>query len=167
MSTWAACDRDLRVKVDEAAQERQLGMQQSPYRLGHPGDAGIDLYVRGRLGQTYYEILPHQFVDLPAGCSVALPEGYWGLITGRSSTIRQRGLMVTQGVIDNGYRGPLFAGVWNLTSRPVRVAVGDRVAQLILLPTWAGRVALVDELPDTMRGTDGFGSTGGIQSGQS
>lgn len=124
----------------------------------HSDDAGWDLFVSQDV-----TIAPHAFQDVPSGVSVELPNGYWGLLTGRSSTIRRRGLLVVQGVIDTGYRGELFSAVWNLTSEPVTLKRGERVAQLILLPNATAQSVLVqkhDELATSERGFGGFGSSG-------
>lgn len=123
----------------------------------HDDDAGFDLYVDGD-----WVIQPGQFVDISLGIAAKLPEDTWGLLTGRSSTLRRLGLMVTQGVIDCGYTGPLFAGVWNLTPFPVEVKHGSRVAQFIIMPNVSAQtVALqVVSLPETTRGAKGFGSSG-------
>jgi len=124
----------------------------------HADDAGFDLYVNGD-----WTIEPNHFVDIDLNCAVAFPEGSWGLLTGRSSTLRNRGLMVTQGIIDHGYTGPLFAGVWNLTSETVEVKHGDRIAQLVIMANLAPFIVQIeetDELPQTTRGQNGFGSSG-------
>lgn len=134
---------------------RELENAALPTR-GYATDAGYDLYTHGD-----HVIEPGQFVDVACGVSVDLPEGTWGLITGRSSTLRKRGLLVAQGVIDEEYTGPLYAGCKNLTDEPVTVSHGERVAQLILheapgqhyTPTWG--VPRQKE-----RGANGFGSTG-------
>lgn len=123
----------------------------------HSDDAGFDLFV----SETVV-VPPHGFKDVPSGVSVELPHGYWGLLTGRSSTIRQRGLLVVQGIIDTGYRGELFSAVWNLTSQPVVVTKGDRIAQFIILPNETQNTLLVrsEALGDSERGLGGFGSSG-------
>lgn len=123
----------------------------------HADDAGLDLYVLGD-----HEILPGSFKDIPSGIRCELPEWSWGLITGRSSTLRKRGLMVAQGVIDAGYRGELFAGVWNLTDEPVQVKHGERLAQLIVLSnSTMGLIPTeVHYLNPSLRGDKGFGSSG-------
>lgn len=123
---------------------------------GYSDDAGLDLYVSRDV-----EIGPDQFVDVPTGVKVDVPDHHWAMITGRSSTLRKRGLLVNTGVIDAGWTGELFAGVKNLTAQTVQVPAGERLAQLILLPApitryepeW-GRVRTKE------RGENGFGSTG-------
>lgn len=123
---------------------------------GYKTDAGYDLYTHGN-----YVIMPNDFVDVSCGVSVDLPDGTWGLITGRSSTLRKRGLLVAQGVIDEEYTGLLYAGCKNLTDQPVEIKDGERVAQLILhyapgqayTPTWGAP-------RQKQRGSNGFGSTG-------
>lgn len=123
----------------------------------YPDDAGLDLYC-----SRDYRVEPSSFVDLDCGVSVELPEWSWGLLTGRSSTLRKRGLLVHQGVIDAGYRGPLYAGVWNLTQEPVEVKAGERLAQLIVLSnaTRTLRPVAVEQLAGHARGDNGFGSSG-------
>lgn len=120
-------------------------------------DAGFDLYCDAEM-----VIEPHTFVDVPLGVAIKVPEGTWGLLTARSSTLRKHGLMVAQGVIDCGYTGPLFAGVWNMTDEPVKVEPGMRLVQYILMTNASLNVEAqqVDELPKTDRGASGFGSSG-------
>jgi dUTP pyrophosphatase len=107
-------------------------------------------------------IEPSTFVDIPLGVAIKVPEGTWGLLTARSSTLRKHGLMVAQGVIDCGYTGPLFAGVWNMTDKPVKVEPGMRLVQYILIHNASLDVQAqeVAELPKTNRGAAGFGSSG-------
>lgn len=120
-------------------------------------DAGFDLYCDAEM-----VIEPSSFVDVPLGVAIKVPEGTWGLLTARSSTLRKHGLMVAQGVIDCGYTGPLFAGVWNMTDKPVKVEHGMRLVQYILMTNASLSVEAeqVDELPKTDRGASGFGSSG-------
>lgn len=124
----------------------------------YEGDAGFDLYTEGN-----WVIGPSEFVDIPCGISVELPEGVWAMIVGRSSTLRKRGLLVMPGIIDNGWRGELFAGVQNLSQeQEVKVSDGERVAQLIPYPLVASRLEWqrVSKLGESDRGARGFGSTG-------
>lgn len=138
----------MKVKAD--------GPQFVPMRAHHD-DAGLDMYVSERV-----VIKPGEFVDVPSGIAVELPVGTWGLIQGRSSTLRKRGILVNPGVIDVGYRGPLFSGCWNLGRETQILEVGERVAQLIIIANVTEMVKVVeaDELSEHERGSNGFGSSG-------
>lgn len=127
----------------------------APVRV-YPDDAGLDLTT-----VKEYVIHPGEFVDIHTQVDyVQLPEGYWGMITGRSSTLRRHKLHVPLAVIDPGWRGPLFIGVWNLGPEPIKVQPGDRLGQLILLPNNPALTMLVHAVADSPRGTQGFGSSG-------
>lgn len=122
----------------------------------YDNDAGLDLYVSADT-----EIGPHEFVDVPSGVKVDIPDGMWVFIVGRSSTLRKRGLLVNPGVIDAGWTGGLFSGVQNLTGETVRVNAGDRLAQAILLPAPVnGYVPVWGQVRNKDRGGNGFGSSG-------
>ncbi len=129
----------------------------NPPTRAHDDDAGLDLAVVGD-----YVIEPGDTVDLDLGVSIKSPPGTWTLLTGRSSTMRNRGLLVAQGIIDPGYVGPLYATVYNLRATAVQIAKGERIAQLIVLPNLTQHVELVSvtELPETARGRRGWGSSG-------
>lgn len=138
----------MRVQLDDGAQ--------MPTR-GYAGDAGFDLYV-----QEDVTVPPGEFVDIPCGCAVQLPDHLWAMITGRSSTLRKHKLMVAQGVIDTGYRGPLFSGVFNLANEPFEAKKGMRLAQLIPFDNVAENLRLMEAttLDESERGKAGFGSSG-------
>lgn len=129
---------------------------QEPTRA-YADDAGFDLYVSSTV-----TIEPGTFADVHTDVAMELPKDSWGLLTGRSSTLRNKGLLVNQGVIDTGYRGELFIGCWNLTNQPVTLDVGDRVGQLIVLTNRTAALDLVktEALSGHPRGLNGFGSTG-------
>lgn len=126
------------------------------------GDAGFDLYT-----SEDTTIPGGEFVDVPCGIRVALPPRTWARITGRSSTLRKKRLLVAEGIIDTGYRGPLYAGVRNLEESPVTVRKGERIAQLIPHDNVAAKHhpveidrGLFDRIPGDGRGEAGFGSSG-------
>lgn len=121
-------------------------------------DAGLDLWVTEDT-----RILPGQFADIPSGIDgIELPDDCWGMITGRSSTLRAKGLLVHTAVIDSGWRGPLYAGAQNVSDQAVIVRKGERIAQLILMTnrTAAYQPTQVERLSSSERGNHGFGSTG-------
>lgn len=126
-------------------------------RRQYSGDAGFDLYV-----SEDTEIPIGQFKDIPCGIAVQLPPHTWGLIIGRSSTLRTHNLMVTPGVIDNGYRGPLYAGVYNMNGTQFSAKKGMRLAQIIPFPLTAAEMdpQMAPQLGGSDRGEAGFGSTG-------
>jgi dUTP pyrophosphatase len=158
---WAHLAQTEREKDGAAARpvlKFQLDDDAKMPTRGYAGDAGYDLYV-----QEDIVIGPDAFADVPMGCAVELPPGVWGFITGRSSTLRKHNLLVTTGIIDTGYRGPLFAGVKNLDfNRPFTAEKGTRLAQLIPLPNLADGMLAVEAqtLDPSERGTAGFGSSG-------
>lgn len=136
---------------------KQLGSNGKQPTRAYIDDAGLDLYV-----STTTVVDPGTFVDVPTDIAVELPTDSWGLLTGRSSTTRQHGLLVNQGIIDPGYRGELYIGVWNLKDKPFTLHAGDRIAQLILMHNRTAEVALIrkDKLSYHPRGENGFGSSG-------
>lgn len=130
------------------------GLAREP-RNAYGNDAGWDLFV---MGSTIIE--PGSFVDVRSGVAAAIPEGYYGRIIGRSSTIRSRGLIVMEGIIDAGFRGELFAGVYNPGQTRVTVHHGDSLAQIIIQLVPEIQWIQIRELPPSDRGTQGFGSSG-------
>ena len=138
---------DLRVKVE---------VDGCLPRRTYPDDAGLDLIVSE---DTYIPL--GEFRDVPCGVSLELPEWAWALVTGRSSAFRKRGLLVLPGILDAGYRGPVFAGVF-AQQRAVSVLKGERIAQMIVQHNSTRRLApiAVTDLSPSPRGSDGFGSTG-------
>ena len=124
----------------------------------HDDDAGFDLAYSG---DQPLIVEPHTTCNVPTSISVQLPRHTWAMVTGRSSTFK-RGLMTPVSVIDNGYRGELFAIVHNFTSEAVVIMPQERVAQLIVIDMLADLIAWqhTDRLDETQRGANGFGSTG-------
>jgi dUTP pyrophosphatase len=92
--------------------------------------------------------------------SIACPVGTYGRIAPRSGLANKYGIDVGAGVIDADYRGPVGVILFNFGSEVFDVKVGDRIAQLILEQIVLPEIEIVDTLDDTVRGSDGFGSTG-------
>ena len=121
------------------------------------GDVGYDLKVWVPEGKM--EIQPFSMANIRTGVFIKLPEGTWGDIRPRSSTFAKRKLFVMGGTIDNGYTGELSVFVFNPTTTPHSVSNGDRLAQLIVCNRVVPTIHVVNELPKTLRGDSGFGST--------
>jgi dUTP pyrophosphatase len=124
----------------------------------HSGDAGFDL-------RSNIDVLvgPGERAMVPTGIAVAIPEGHAGLVLPRSGLASRHGLTLANapGLIDAGYRGEVICSVINLDrSEAVKIARGDRIAQLVIVPVAVVEPEWVDDLPPSERGAGGFGSTG-------
>jgi len=121
--------------------------------------AGADLYA---CIEEEVVIKPHQTVVIPTGIALELPIGYAGLIYARSGLATKKGLAPANkvGVVDCDYRGEVKVALHNHGEVEQTVAVGERVAQLVITPYITAKFVAVDELSQTARGAGGFGSTG-------
>ena len=99
---------------------------------------------------------------VPSGLRFAVPEGYEMQVRPRSGLAARQGVTVlnTPGTVDSDYRGEVMVILINLGDRPVTIARGDRIAQIVLAPVTRGAFVDADELGETLRGGGGFGSTG-------
>ena len=121
------------------------------------GDAGFDLRATERVS------IPQEGRRMVGtGVAIALPEGVAGLVTPRSGLAIERGitLLNAPGLIDPNYRGEIKVILQNSGDSRYTVEIGDRVAQLLLVPCWTPELEVVGELPPTERGANGFGSSG-------
>jgi dUTP pyrophosphatase len=117
------------------------------------GDAGMDLTCISN------EVIDNEHTKYGFGLALEIPEGFVGFIFPRSSCYKQRQLLSNcVGVIDSGYRGEISAIFIGTTH--LRYGVGQRVAQLIIMPVPYVDFEEVDNLSDTERGAGGYGSTG-------
>jgi len=129
-----------------------------PPAYAHPGDAGADLCAAEAV-----TLGPWERFTMPTGVSIALPEGYAGFVVPRSGLAMRHGLTIVNapGTVDAGYRGEIRVTLLNTDrSMAYDIGVGDRIAQLIVMPVTRARFIPVDTLPDSHRGTAGFGSSG-------
>ncbi|MFG6401442.1 MULTISPECIES: dUTP diphosphatase [unclassified Microbacterium] len=124
----------------------------------HPGDAGADLTASEAV-----HLAPGERALVATGVRIALPDGYVAFVVPRSGLAAKHGITVVNapGTVDAGYRGEIKVSLLNTDLREAYdVAVGDRIAQLIVMPVPRVQFLPVDELPDSARGQGGFGSTG-------
>lgn len=125
-----------------------------PPERATPGSAGLDLHA-AEAGT----IPSGECRTVGIGLALAVPEGHLGLVLGRSGLARQ-GVACHPGTIDPDYRGELKAILWNHGWAPFHFGLGDRIAQLLILPAPRFEPLVADDLPVTARGVGGFGSTG-------
>jgi dUTP pyrophosphatase len=130
----------------------------APPAYAQPGDAGADLVAAEAV-----RLEPGERALVGTGVRIALPEGYAAFVVPRSGLAARHGITIVNapGTIDAGYRGEIKVALLNTDRREAyEIGVGDRIAQLILMPVPRARFVPVDRLPDSVRGDGGFGSTG-------
>jgi dUTP pyrophosphatase len=118
-------------------------------------DAGLDVKASENI-----EILPHSDALIHTGIRVQIPEGYVGFLKSRSGLSVKNKIEVGAGVIDSNYRGEIMVHLYNFGDNPFVISKGDRIAQLITLPYYTPEYHIIDELDETKRGENGFGSSG-------
>jgi dUTP pyrophosphatase len=128
----------------------------------HPGDAGADLVTT-----VDVTLAPGERAMVPTGISIALPLGHVAFVQPRSGLAARHGLSIvnTPGTVDAGYRGEIKVMLINHDpAEPIELRRGDRIAQLVIQRVELARFTEVAELPDSVRGDGGYGSTGGFGS---
>ena len=123
------------------------------------GSSGMDLvaYIKNKI-----TINPGKTAMISTGIAVAIPKNYEIQIRPRSGLAAKKGISVlnTPGTIDSDYRGEIKIILINLGKKSFVIKSGDRVAQMILCPVMKAELKEVNILPKTVRGKEGFGSTG-------
>ncbi|MEE1651291.1 dUTP diphosphatase [Brachybacterium sp. J144] len=130
-----------------------------PHRAHHD-DAGLDL-----ASAEDVVIPPGGRALVDTGLAIALPAGTVGLVCPRSGLAAKHGVTVLNGpgVVDAGYRGPVKVALHNTDlEQSVTLRVGDRIAQLVVVPFLAPVLEDVEDLDETDRAQAGFGSSGGL-----
>lgn len=126
----------------------------------HPGDAGADLVTRVEV-----TLAPGERATVPTGVAIALPEGYAAFVHPRSGLAARHGVTLVNapGTVDAGYRGEIRVTLINTDrAASVTLCAGDRVAQLVVQRVERARFVIAQELPSSVRGAGGHGSTGGF-----
>jgi dUTP pyrophosphatase len=144
--------------LDVLIQRLDTGIE--PPQYAHPGDAGADL--RSTMD---VDLAPGERAVVPTGIAMALPLGYAAFVQPRSGLAARCGLSIVNapGTIDAGYRGEIKVCLVNLDPvAPIRLRRGDRIAQLVIQAVEQASFRVVDDLPDSVRGAGGYGSTGGF-----
>ena len=135
----------LKIVLDEGAQ--------MPCKA-HKEDAGYDLY------SPESAIVPaRESVSIDTGVHVAIPEGYVGMLKSKSGLNVKYGI-TSEGVIDALYSGSIVVKLYNHSTQNYVVNAGDKITQLVIIPIADTDLVLTDELWDSERGSNGFGSSG-------
>lgn len=127
-------------------------------KYAHEGDAGCDLF-----STVEQPILPHERALIPTGIAISLPEGYAAFIQPRSGLAAKHGISIVNspGLIDSHYRGEIKVSLINSDPRAsFTVKRGDKIAQMVIQKVEQATFVEVDELDETVRGANGFGSSG-------
>ena len=123
------------------------------------GDAGYDLYSLEDI-----TLAPMARVVAKTGISIAIPMGFYGRVAPRSGLAVKKGLDVLAGVVDAGYRGDIGVVLINLSTEDIKLEKQSKVAQLIIEKCHDVDWAEVDDLDESERGEDGYGSSDEIES---
>lgn len=148
------------IEVELKVLDPRLGQSIPLPQAATLGSAGMDL--RAALDEPL-TLAPGASALVPSGIAIHIGDPGWcGLIVPRSGLGHKHGLVMGNlvGVIDADYQGPLMISCWNRGTQPYTIAVGDRIAQLLLVPVAQARLREVQEFAPSSRGGGGFGSTG-------
>ncbi len=123
----------------------------------YKGDAGMDV-----CSAIDYEVKGGEHAIIPTGLKLGIPYGYEIQIRPRSGLAAKHKITIlnSPGTIDHQYRGELKVVVINHSNKPFKINKGDRIAQMVLKPVVFAEVIEKEELEDTQRSNNGFGSTG-------
>ncbi|WP_036330274.1 dUTP diphosphatase [Microbispora sp. ATCC PTA-5024] len=149
-------ERNVEAGVEVLIHRLDPGLPLPSY--AHPGDAGADLYAVEDV-----ELLPGERVVVGTGVAIALPDGYAAFVHPRSGLAATFGVTLVNapGTVDAGYRGEIQVTLLNTdTKNAARLRRGDRIAQLVIQRVERAAFYEVDRLPGSVRGANGFGSTG-------
>lgn len=142
------------IKIKKLNNNATIPTRGSEYAAGYDLHACID---KGAI-----DIPAGSTVKVGTGIAVEIPDGYFGAVFARSGLATKRGLRPSNcvGVVDSDYRGEVIVALHNDSDQCETIHVGDRIAQLVIMPYLSVEFEEVDELSDTNRGAGGFGSTG-------
>jgi dUTP pyrophosphatase len=139
-------------------------------RLPHNADLPLPAYETAQSAgmdlaaaiDTPLTLSPGERAMVPTGLAIALPAGYEAQVRPRSGLAAKNGVTVlnTPGTVDADYRGEVKVILINLGDTAFEIERGMRIAQMVIAPVTQASFAEVDTLPETARGTGGFGSTG-------
>jgi dUTP pyrophosphatase len=147
------------IQIDIRQLPHAAGLPLPAYQSAHA--AGLDL-LAAVPQDTPLLLAPGKHAMVPTGLVIALPKGFEAQVRPRSGLAATHGVTVlnSPGTIDADYRGEVSVILINHGAEPFTIRRGERIAQMVIAPVVQARLNPVDSLPDTSRGSGGFGSTG-------
>lgn len=144
---------EQRVNVKKLKEQAIVPTYGSEFAAGADLYACLDAPVTIGPGETYLA---------KTGIAMEIPVGYAGLIYARSGLATKKGLAPANkvGVVDADYRGEIMVALHNHSNKEAAIDPGERIAQMVITPFLTANYTVVEELSDTVRGENGFGSTG-------
>lgn len=118
-------------------------------------DAGYDVFATKDI-----ILRPQERYNMPLGIALEFPDDYFCQVNQKSGLSQKFGIDTIGNVIDAGYRGEIHAIVVNTSNETINIEKGQKIAQLVFIPFVKSNIKFVNELTETERGSDGFGSTG-------
>ena len=148
-------DKEILIEV------KQLGDSQDVSLPSYATDGSAGMDMRAAVMEEI-TLQPGERVLIPTGLAIALPSGYEAQIRPRSGLAIKNGIILVNspGTIDSDYRGEIKIILYNSGREPFKINRGDRIAQMIISRYERARLSVVESLPDSERGTGGFGHTG-------
>lgn len=148
--------KNLQLKIMDS----RLGNEIPMPTYATEGSAGIDL--RACLDEAI-EIHPGETILVPTGMAIYIEDpGLAAVLLPRSGLGHKHGVVLGNlvGLIDSDYQGQLMVSCWNRGDKPFTINIGERIAQMVLVPVVQAEFEIVTEFDDSHRGEGGFGSTG-------
>ena len=139
----------MKLLIQKLSEDAQMPQRHSEFAAGYDIFASKDTVLKA-----------NDKAIVPTDLAMAVPEGYYGRIAPRSSLAAKHFIDVGAGVIDSDYRGPVGVVLFNFKTEAYHIKKGDRIAQLVIEKIATPDVEEVKKLPDSVRGSGGFGSTG-------
>ena len=137
--------KEIKIKLDEGAI--------MPTRA-HEADAGFDIYAK-----EAQIVSAKESAVFDTGVHIAIPSGYAGMLKSKSGLNVKHGI-TSEGVIDAEYTGSICVKLYNNSGFDYKVEAGDKITQLVIIPIETPALVCVDDLSETDRGDNGFGSSG-------
>jgi dUTP pyrophosphatase len=150
----------MQTRVQLKILDARLGNEIPLPQYATPGSAGLDLYA---CLETATTIDSGQTILIPTGMAIHIEDpNLAAMILPRSGLGHKHGIVLGNlvGLIDSDYQGQLFVSCWNRSAHPFTIEIGERIAQMVIVPVVQVQFEVVDSFSESSRGEGGFGHTG-------